>query len=62
MITPTTTDALIEEMLEFGMPLDLAEHTAPLLLPLVNDPRGFRQALLEDEPWIAEQIGAAWRH
>lgn len=53
----TTRDDLIDEMLEFGLSLELAEHIAPALLPLLNDRRGFRRTLLEEAPLIAERCG-----
>jgi hypothetical protein len=58
----TTIDDLLDEMLAFGVLLEAAELVAPLLLPLENDPRGFRQALLEECPLIAERCGAIRRH
>lgn len=50
-----TRSDLIDEMLEFGLSLELAECIAPALLPLFNDERGFRLALLEDHPLVAER-------
>ena len=57
-----TIDELIGEMLDFGLDLDLAERIAPALLPLFNDHRGFRKALLAEEPRVAERIGVTRRH
>jgi hypothetical protein len=62
MSASMTLDELIEEMLEFGIRLDVAERVAPAFLWLENDPRGFRLALQEDAPLIAERIGVARRH
>jgi hypothetical protein len=52
-----TIDDVFEEMIEFGFSLEIAELASPFFLRLHNDPRGFRQALLEDEPRIAEKCG-----
>lgn len=52
-----SADETIEEMLEFGMQIELAQLIAPALSRIENDPRGFRRALLEDEPRLAEILG-----
>lgn len=56
------TDELIEKMLEFGISIEVAERLAPHFLRLENDPRGFRQALLEREPRLAERVGVTSLH
>jgi len=60
--SPITLGELIEEMLEFGLDVHTAEKLAPALLPLINDPRGLKGALLIKEPWICEKIGLCPRH
>lgn len=58
---PLTYDELVEEMLDFGMDLETAEHMAPAMLPLFNDPRGLGTALIENSPRLAEQLGIVRR-
>lgn len=53
-----TVNDVIDEMLAFGIRFEIAEIVAPAIMRLENDPRGFRQALIEEEPLIAERIGA----
>lgn len=50
-------DALVDEMIEFGIPLDSAVLIAPALLPLLNDPRGLKRALADGAPDIAAKLG-----
>jgi hypothetical protein len=52
-----TLDQLMDQMLEFGIPMEAIERVAPALLPLLNDPRGIRIALVEDSPRFASEIG-----
>lgn len=51
-------DELIDEMIEFGIPLANALHVAPSLLPLCNDPEGrVAMALSEAAPKLAKRMG-----
>lgn len=52
-----TRGKLIEYLLEFGETLELAESTADVLLPLMNDPRGVAQAFAERWPAEAARRG-----
>ena len=62
MKTDPTRESLVDELLEFGLPLTDAELIAPALLPLMSDPRGIEATLRQDHPWLAEKLGVAMRN
>jgi hypothetical protein len=55
-------DDVIDEMLDFGLPIETAEILAPHILRLENDPRGFVTTFLESQPLLSEQLGVSRRH
>lgn len=57
-----TANELIIELVEFGFDLDIAQGLAPIILPLMKDPRGFKTAIIEKEPIIASLCGYLTRH
>ena len=58
-----TLDQLIDEMLEFGVPLDAVLHVAPSLLPLFNDQGELVAAALCDAaPKLATRMGLMRTH
>lgn len=48
---------IFEEAVEFGLSVEAAERIAPWIAAMENDPRGPRQAVLEDYPRLAEAMG-----
>lgn len=56
----TDVESVFDEMIEFGLSVETAERLAPPLAAVLNDPRGPRQALIEDEPKLAARLG--WAH
>lgn len=51
-------DQLIDEMIEFGVPLSTVMHIAPSLLPFFNDPDGrIERALCDIAPLLASKMG-----
>lgn len=55
-------DELVDEALEFGLDLSLANRIAPIILRYMNDPRGLEQALIEFEPLVAEKLRLIVKH
>ena len=52
---------LLVDMVEFGIPIEIAVRGAPLAQALLQDPRGARQAICEEFPALAEHRGWIWR-
>lgn len=57
-----TAEQLLEDMLEFGLPLESSERMAQALCPLFNDKRGLAEALRQEVPEIALRLGLLRRH
>lgn len=57
-----SVQALIDEMVEFGIPLDIASRMAPSMLPFFNDPRGIAASLAEAAPLLAHRLGVMQIH
>lgn len=57
MTKPTDAASIFEEAIEFGLPIEVAERLAPRLAVWHNDMRGFRRALIEDDPQLALMLG-----
>lgn len=57
-----SVEDLIDEMLEFGISMEVADRMAPVLLPFLNNEPGVEQALIEQYPALAEQMGCYLRH
>ncbi len=59
---PVSEWQLIDEMIEFGIQLDVALRVAPAMLPLFNDPRGLAVSFSEAAPLLANKIGVVQIH
>ncbi len=57
-----THEEVLDDMLDFGISLPVAQIVAPLMVRLFNDPSGFRAAVEDEAPGIAARVGLVTLH